>query len=160
MNINFFKISHLRLISIFLLIPLFALPSNNDSLWNVWNNETQADSVRLKALKRIIWGKFMNITNDSLYLLGNKMLDLAKSSDNKQMEADACWFIGVSYGRRFNNSPETMEFLNKSLQLNIQIGNKKKIAKDYKFIGLTCMHTFKYALAKDYYNKFQNYHKY
>ncbi|NOX86828.1 MAG: tetratricopeptide repeat protein [Chlorobi bacterium] len=139
--------SILKITIIILFLPLFVFPSDNDSLWNVWNDKQQADTTRLKSIEALIWGKFMNIDNDSLRLLGQKMLDLAILSGNKQEEADACFFTAVSYGREFNNSPETIEFLNRSLQLNIELGNKKKVAKDYKFIGLTMIHNYKYAEA-------------
>ncbi len=145
--------SILKITIIILFHPLIVFPAGNDSLWNVWSDKQQADTTRLKAIEASIWGKFMNIDNDSLRLLGQKMLDLAIFSGNKQEEADACFFIAVSYGREFNNSPETYNYMNRSLQLNIELGNKKKVVKDYKFIGLFMMHNYKYAEAISFFKK-------
>lgn len=42
-------------------------PGEKDSLWTVWNNEAEPDSVRLKAIQRIAWHGYLFSQPDSAY---------------------------------------------------------------------------------------------
>jgi len=45
-----------NLLAILLLLPCFSFGKiNRDSLWAVWNDESQADTNRLKAIHTIAW---------------------------------------------------------------------------------------------------------
>lgn len=42
-------------------------PGEKDSLWTVWNNEAEADTLRLQALQRIAWHGYLFSQPDSAY---------------------------------------------------------------------------------------------
>ena len=71
-----------KLLSIFITI-LIGLNSiaqvNLDSLWNVWNDESQADSNRLNAISDIAWDGFLFSQPDSAFYFAQMQYDFAKS---------------------------------------------------------------------------------
>ena len=56
---------------------------NLDSLWNVWNDNTQADTNRLKAIGLIAWDGYVFSNPDSAFYFAEIYYDLAKSTGNK-----------------------------------------------------------------------------
>ena len=52
---------------------------NLDSLWSVWNDKTQADTSRLKAMKSIAWDGYLFSQPDSAFYFAQKGYDFARS---------------------------------------------------------------------------------
>ena len=71
---------------IFICILSFSFPClaqvNTDSLWTVWNDQSQPDTNRLKAIYKIVWN-IRNSNPDSAYKLAQMQFDLAKRTGNK-----------------------------------------------------------------------------
>jgi len=68
-----------------------------DSLWSVWNDESQHDTNRLKAMHKIAWD-VKNSNPDSAFKLAQMYFDLAESIGNKKQMADALNTQGVING--------------------------------------------------------------
>ncbi len=69
-----------------------------DSLWEIWNNEQDHDTLRLKALKSIILKKkyYANDLDTSL-LLAEHIVQLARQKNIKTWEAEGHRLKGLSY---------------------------------------------------------------
>ena len=57
---------------------------NLDSLWGVWNDSTQADTNRLKAMEKIAWDGYLFTQPDSAFYFAQLQYDLAESINNKK----------------------------------------------------------------------------
>ena len=57
---------------------------NLDSLWGVWNDKTQPDTNRLKAMQRIAWDGYLFSQPDSAFYFAQKVYDFAEAVDNKK----------------------------------------------------------------------------
>ena len=63
-----------------------------DSLHLIWNDTAQADTVRLNAMNELIYN--FQSRPDSMLVLTELMLDLAKAKGLKQYQADAICYDG------------------------------------------------------------------
>ena len=80
----------LYLFFIALFISLSSLAQVNlDSLWNVWNDNTKADTSRLKAMKNIAWYGYLYSKPDSAFYFAQMQYDFSKSVNNKKWMAIA-----------------------------------------------------------------------
>jgi len=68
---------------------------NLDSLWNVWNDNTQVDTCRLKAMHKIAIDIICSKPDSAFYFAG-LMYDFAESSNNKKWMATALNIQGIS----------------------------------------------------------------
>jgi len=69
---------------------------NKDSLWSIWNDESQLDTNRLKAIKTICYNDYLFTQPDSAYYYANLMLVLAKKSEHSKFASQALNMQGVS----------------------------------------------------------------
>ena len=60
---------------------------NLDSLWSVWNDTTQADTNRLKAMKSIAWDGYLFNQPDSAFYFAQLQYDFALSVTNTKWMA-------------------------------------------------------------------------
>ena len=95
-----------KLILIFLLLIRFAIAQNHqlDSLWSVYNNKSQSDTSRLKAIN-IIAFSYINNNTDSAILLSEQQLKLANSiSEGNRWAASAYYIMGIAYTNKADYS--------------------------------------------------------
>jgi len=88
------------LISCLLLSSPLLFSQNNaiDSIWEVWNDDRQQDTIRLKALKRIIIKKKYYATDlDTSIVLTELIIQLAKQNNIKTWEGEGHRLRGLSY---------------------------------------------------------------
>ena len=72
-----------KLLFILLLLPALSNAQVNlDSLWGVWNDATQADTNRLKAMQKISL-KYLYTQSDSAFYFAQLRLDFAKEKGQK-----------------------------------------------------------------------------
>jgi hypothetical protein len=96
---------HFRFIYILLLLICFTTKAqevNLDSLWSVWNDKTQSDTNRLKAIKSIAWKGYMFSQPDSAFYFAQMEFDFAETLNNKKWMADALNLQGKSFAVRSN----------------------------------------------------------
>ena len=65
------------LVSLFWLVSL--AQNNQDSLWSIWNDTQQYDTVRIKALDQYINATYIPDQPDSAIYLAEKQLQMAES---------------------------------------------------------------------------------
>ena len=56
--------------------------SRQDSLWKVWNDDSKADTIRLKAIQGIIW-PMLKVDLDSAGILAQHQLNFAEEKNQK-----------------------------------------------------------------------------
>ena len=101
---------------IYLLFLLISFSSNAqvnlDSLWNVWNDKTQADTNRLKAMKSIAWEGYLFTQPDSAFYFAQKGYDFAKAKNNKKWMANSLNTQGASFYLK-GNYEKALEYYSK-----------------------------------------------
>jgi class 3 adenylate cyclase/Tfp pilus assembly protein PilF len=122
---------------------------NVDSLWNVWNDQSFADSSRLKAIDDLTFRHYLLVDLDSAQIIAELMLELATSKSLRKYEADAIHNMGAIAGNR-GNIAESLEFGHRSLGIRKEIGDKKGMGRSLANIGSTLHSTGDLAKALNY----------
>lgn len=87
-------------ITIVMLAQSAFLSGQADSLWAIWNNSNQPDSLRLKAMHQIAKKITLFKAPDSAFILANKQLLLARNVNNALYIGEALNTQGVSWAIR------------------------------------------------------------
>ena len=96
---------------------------NLDSLWNVWNDESQADTNRLKAMDEVVEAYMYN-QPDSAFYFSELQYEFAKSIDSEKFIVTALNNLG-SGSMRQHNYKIALQYHNKALKKAKELGNKK-----------------------------------
>jgi class 3 adenylate cyclase/tetratricopeptide (TPR) repeat protein len=105
-----------------------------DSLWNIWNDNTQADTTRLKAIDDMAWDGYLFSQPDSAFYFAQMQYDLAEKSGLKKQMARALNTQGISSNIR-GDYPKALDYFQRSLELYEEMGNKSGIAGSLGNIG-------------------------
>ncbi|MBE0661844.1 MAG: tetratricopeptide repeat protein [Bacteroidales bacterium] len=145
-----------NLFYVWLFLPLIAnaqsnLPSQTaDSLWQVWQDETQSDSIRLKALDTFIWRKYLFTQPDSAFYYAQLEFEYAKSRGLKIHMADALNTQGISFAIR-GNSERAIDYFIRSLKIKEEIEDQMGVANLLNNIGIIYEDLGDYTRAIDNY---------
>lgn len=119
--------------SLFLLISGQINAQNTDSLWQVYRDTKNHDTIRLEAFNDIAWN--LLFTNpDSAYLLGHEELEKAKALKLPKWESKALNTIGASYQVK-GNFLKAIEFYQQSLKLREKLGDTRGVSSSLANIG-------------------------
>jgi len=144
----------LVLILLILSTPMYA-QLNVDSIWNILQNESKPDSMRLFNLVRYYKNDLMYNNVDSALTLANVHLEFAKKNNFKKDIARAINNIGVIYYFK-SDYDKALEYYNKAIILYKENNEPEKIAGTYTNIGviyksrgnyLKALESYKLALA-------------
>ncbi len=119
-----------------------------DSLWKIYNNQSKADTERLKAMDEISWS-FRNNNPDTAIILAEQQKQLAIKAAAIKYELNALTTIGISYKNK-GNYPKSLENYLKALKLVEQSGNKSRIGNCYVNIGAIYINQTNYPKALEY----------
>ena len=125
---------------------------NLDSLWNVWNDESQADTNRLKAMHNIAWDGYLFSQPDSAFYFAQMKYDFAESVNNKNHMATALNTQGASFFYRGDYS-KAIDYYAKCLKIHKKLGHKKNIASTLNNMGVIHEYQGDYNKAINYYTK-------
>jgi tetratricopeptide (TPR) repeat protein len=126
----------------YLLILLLAFPLsvsaqvNLDSLWGIWNNPTQPDTNRLKALSKLTWDGYMFNKPDSAFILASLQYELAQKIKNYDHIARALTFQGISHVLR-GDYDTGLKKLEDGLAVTKKHGTEKQLGRAYNNLGNT-----------------------
>jgi len=141
------------LFSILLIITTFTYAQVNlDSLWGIWNDKSQEDTSRLKAINRIVWDTYLFSQPDSADYFAQMMYDQANIKDLKEYMANALNIQGVSYAIR-NNYSKALDYFHQVLEIQKEISNNQGISTALSNIGRTYKDQGDYLKALDYYQQ-------
>ena len=118
----------------FLLLSAVKSQVNLDSLWMVWNDTSQADTSKLKAIHKIAWDGYLFSNPDSAFYFAQMHYDFAIKVGDKKNMAKALKTQGVSFHIK-GNYDKALEYYEKSLKISEEIGDKKGMSSSYNNIG-------------------------
>ena len=123
-----------------------------DSLWGVWNDKTQPDTNRLKAMKKIAWDGYLFSQPDSAFYFAGLQYELAEATGNKKWMANALNTQGATFYIH-GNYAQALKYYEISLKIVEEIGDKKGMAKSYNNMGIIYKVQGNYEQALKYYGK-------
>jgi len=120
---------------------------NIDSLWKVYSNKNQADTIRLQAIQKIAWSYVFN-NPDTAFVLAQQELQFAQDKQQKKWQAKAFNIMGVSFLNK-SNYPKALKYYLQSLKICKELNNKQGIASSLNNIGLVYFSLSDYPKALD-----------
>lgn len=120
-----------------------------DSLRSVWQDESQPDSSRYKAIHTITWEGYLFSQPDSAYYYAQLHFDRAEDEGNKKQMARALNTQGISYAVR-GNYARALDHYTRSLAIGKNIGDQKSVAISLGNIGNIYFQQGDYDQAIDY----------
>lgn len=135
-----------------LLVAANGLVANTDSLWTIWNDPSNADTVRIKAMADIVWDGFLYSDPDSAFVLAGMQLAVAESNQDKRWEAMSLNLLGISKWVK-GDLEDAAFFFNESLQLHEQLGDRRSVAKALNNLGMVAYDQGDHQTALDRYQQ-------
>lgn len=126
--------------------------SSSDSLWNVWKDESQADSNRVKALHKVVRKDYLFSQPDSAFYLSQVEYDFAKSKGLQLYMSEALNHQGLAHYFQ-GNYTVAVDYFTQSLDIKNEIGDKKGMAGLLSNMGMIYMKQGEYTKALDYYSR-------
>lgn len=138
------------LVTFFLFLGLFTKAQTNlDSLYTLWQDQNQTDSVRTYAFKNYIWDGFLFNKPDTAFTLAEDLVAFAKTKQYPIAEAEAYNIQGVSFWFKANY-PQAVNYYERSLKIREEIGDKKGIAASLFNIGNIYLRQSNFPQALEY----------
>lgn len=126
--------------------------SNLDSLYNIWQDEAQADSIRVDAYKAYIWDGYLYSQPDSAFILSEVMVVFGKEKNYLEAVNQAYTLQSIAYDLQ-GDFTKAMELVEKSIEGNKSIGNKAGISEAEIVMGVLFMEQAIYPQALKHFNK-------
>jgi CHAT domain-containing protein/Tfp pilus assembly protein PilF len=123
-----------------------------DSLWGVWQDESQPDTARLKAIEKYARAGYLYSQPDSAFYYAQIQFTFSKNKGLKKQMALALSIQGTSFYIR-KNYTEAIDYYTRSLKIAEEIGNKLGIANSLYNIGNIYKDQSDNAQALDYYTR-------
>jgi tetratricopeptide (TPR) repeat protein len=123
---------------------------NLDSLWEVWNDPTQADTNKLEAMNEICWQGYLFNQPDSAFYFAQMQYDLAKEKDEYRQMSAALNTQGVSFTVR-GDYTKAIDYFTQCLNINKEIGDKQGVASAFNNFGIIYKIQGDYSKSIDYY---------
>ncbi len=133
--------------------PLFTASAQNlDSLYSIWKDHSQSDSVRVQAYKTYIWDGYLFSNPDSAHIFAEAMHAFAEERNYPIASNQAYTLQGIVYEMK-GDYTRALEFLEKSIAGNEEIGNKWGISEAEIVIGVLFEEQGNFPKALEHYNK-------
>ncbi len=141
-----------------LLFILFLSPlcifgqTNTDSLWNIWEDNSQADSSRIKALIRMTNTGYLNSKNDSAVYFTKILYDFAKSKGLKKWMIRALEIQGEAQAN-LNNYNRAVICNQQSLRIYEELNDESGKSDAFMNIGSVYWLKGDWTSSIDYYTR-------
>lgn len=140
-----------KLSFILLFFPLAVFSQLNfDSLWTVWNDNSQADTSRLNAIRVISWEGYIFDQPDSAFYYAQIMYDFAEKKKEKKYMAIALNTQGASYYFK-GEFEKSIEYWERTLEIFKEINEKKGVSNSLNNIAGVYLNEGNNAKAIEYY---------
>jgi serine phosphatase RsbU (regulator of sigma subunit)/Tfp pilus assembly protein PilF len=130
-----------------------------DSLWNVWEDKTQPDSNRVKAINNYSWYGYLFTQPDSAFYFAQIAYDFEKSINDEKSMVQSSYIQGISYYLRgeFENA---IERYTEALTISTRIGFNKGAAQAQNGMGVVYQKSGNYTKSlENYESSLKNYKK-
>jgi adenylate cyclase len=108
--------------------------TNLDSLYATWENQSESDSIRSMAYGDYIWFGFLFSNPDSAFLLAQDLLRFGEIKKFNSAKSRAYQIMGV-FSALKSDYPKALGFLEQSLTLSEEMGEKRQMSKVISNIG-------------------------
>lgn len=125
---------------------------DQDSLYSVWQDQSQKDSVRVKAFKDYIWNGYLFSKPDTAYTLAEEMHAYAEKHNYPIAANQALTLQAIVYDLQ-DNYPMALEYAQKSIEQNKKIDNQWGISEAMIVIGVLYDSQSNYPKALEYFSK-------
>ncbi|MCT4623133.1 MAG: tetratricopeptide repeat protein, partial [Schleiferiaceae bacterium] len=112
----------------------FSQQTNLDSLWNVWQDKTEIDSVRASAFNNYIKTEFLFSQPDSAYALAELLAEFGRLKNYPKAVANAYNFQGISFYLK-GDYKTALNFYKQALEIRREIKDLKGIASSLNNVG-------------------------
>jgi tetratricopeptide (TPR) repeat protein len=126
--------------------------SKADSLWAIWSDAGQADTVRLQAIQDLAWSLFYK-NPDSTRLLARMEFEFADKVNSKKWQGTALNMIGGTHHMKGDFLPALNEY-KKALNAFMEGGEMKDVATVYNNMGLIYRAQGNTGKAFEFYEKY------
>jgi signal transduction histidine kinase len=126
--------------------------TNLDSLLNLWNDSSLADTIRLLAIDEIATEGYLVNQPDSAFYFAGLQYEFAKLKGLKEQEAKALGTQGAAFYHR-GKYIKAIDYHNRSLTISEEIGDKLETSFSLTNIGNIHFDQGKYLVALDYFNR-------
>jgi adenylate cyclase len=126
--------------------------TNLDSLYSVWQDETQPDSSRVSSYKDYIGKGFLFSKPDTAFILAQALLTYGEQHKYPKAKALAYNLMGVSSANKSDN-PKALEYYQRSIKIAEEIGNKEISSIAINNIGNIYFRQEDYHKALKYYQR-------
>ena len=123
-----------------------------DSLYAVWQDQSQEDSTRVGAYKDYIWHGFLFSKPDSAFILAEKLYEFANQQNYLSANAQGLYIQGISLHQRGIYSEALVYYKNGSDQFE-EIGDQEGIASCLNATGLIYLYKNDYSKALNYFTR-------
>lgn len=130
-----------------LLIPVFSFAANVDSLWSVWNNNMQHDTIRLSAINELSY-HYLFRQPDTGYTCAQMYSEFALEINNKEEVSNASNIQGISFAVRGNFDSALVYFQN-SYIIAKELNNERLMLNALGNLGPVYSEIGNYAKAID-----------
>jgi adenylate cyclase len=138
------------LFSLFVMSP--KSQTNLDSLWDIWTDESKADTVRIKAIRKFAWDGYLYSHPESCFYYSQIQYDFAQSKGLKMQMIDALNAQGASFFIR-SDFPKALEYYQKGMTLSEEVGDNTGVATSLNNMGHIYYEQGSYSKALQYYEK-------
>ena len=125
---------------------------NIDSLWSVWNDTSQPDTVRLTCINNIIRKVYLFTQPDTAFKMAQLQYDFAASKKNKKWMASALNTQGISFHIQ-GNYYQALRYYNNGLKIAEETHENLLIASSLNNIGIIHKEQGNFDKAIEYFNK-------
>ena len=125
---------------------------NLDSLYAVWQDQTQSDSIRTNAYADYIWDSYLFSQPDSAFILAEELVSFGLVADYSKAQYLGYSLQGVSWVNR-SDFQKTLYYYNRALDIAKQMGHPAALAIAYSNVGSIYHDMGDYTKALDHYIK-------
>jgi adenylate cyclase len=111
-----------------------AQQTNLDSLYTVWQDKTQNDSIRTKAYNDYIFYGFCNSNPDSAFILAQTLMSFGEQRKYPTAKARAYQLMGLTMYAK-GDFVEALDYGQRSLKINEEVGDKRGSATNLLNLG-------------------------
>ena len=126
--------------------------TNLDSLYAIWQDDSQDDSTRVSSYKTYIWEGFLYNKPDSAFVLAEALLAFGQEKQSPNAKS-AAYYIQAASSSYQDNYIQALDYYQRSLKIFEELGIKKSVANSLYGIGNSYYSQSNFTQALDYYQR-------
>ena len=125
---------------------------NLDSLYAVWQDQSQSNEIRSKAYSDYIWDGFLFSQPDTAFILSEELVKFGIDNNYPNGQAGGYTLQGVSWANRTDYS-QALDYYKRALEIHEHIGTPSGIAFALNNIGTIYENLDEFPQALNYYKQ-------